>query len=146
MVVRLAAGFGVSDIIKGEHNAVDGQILFLRQFLHLLNADLDPFQGQRRRGLEITAQEKAQGFEQCQPVGFQRMLFEAFQYIEGPELQSALLTRRGIQQADGTRGQVAGILIRLAVSVPNGLLQSGKIAGADKRLSGDHKALFVRDL
>ena len=52
----------------------------------------------------------------------------------------------GVQQTDGAGSQVTGIFIGLAVSVPSGLLQSGKIAGPDKRLPGDHQALFVGDL
>lgn len=44
---------GLSHIVEGEHDAVDGKVVLFRQFLHLLNPNFDPFQRQRRIRLEI---------------------------------------------------------------------------------------------
>ena len=117
-----AAGLCVGSIIVGNHDAIDGNIMFLRVFPQMLNTGIHIELRHRPLVRQILADGKAEQFNGPKALRLPRIVCKALQNIERHEGHAAVLAGAAVQQADGAGREIASVFVGLSVPVPQRIL------------------------
>lgn len=145
MMTCTSTRFCVSDIIVGEHNSVNGNILCSGKILQMFYRSGHIFQFQRLLACEILTEREAKLLHTAQALAFVWILLKPFQDIECLEADPPFLAGGGIQQSDRAGGQVTTIFIGLSGAIQQADFQGIEITGMDKSLSSDYQTVLIGD-
>ena len=117
-----AAGSRIGGIVVGNHDAVNGDVVFLRVFPQVPDTGVHIELRQRLLARQILADGKAELFDGSKPLRLPGIFLKALQHIESHKGHTAILAGAAVQQSDRAGSQIAPVFIRFAISVPQLIL------------------------
>ena len=117
-----SAGLCVGCIVVGDHDAVNGYVVFLRVFPQVPDTGVHIELRQRLLTRQIFADGKAELFDGPKPLRLPGIFLKALQHIESHKGHTAILAGAAVQQSDRAGSQIAPVFIRFAISVPQRVL------------------------
>ena len=117
-----AAGLCVGCIVVGDHDAVNGDVVFLCVFPQVPDTGVHIELRQRLLTRQIFADGKAELFDGSKPLRLPSVFCKALQHIESHKGHMTILAGAAVQQSDRASGQIAPVFIRFAISVPQLIL------------------------
>ena len=117
-----AAGSRIGGVVVGNHDAVNGDVVFLRVFPQVPDTGVHIELRQRLLARQILADGKAELFDGPKPLRLPSVFCKALQHIESHKGHMTILAGAAVQQSDRASGQIAPVFIRFAISVPQLIL------------------------
>ena len=117
-----SAGLCVGGIVVGDHDAVNGYVVFLRVFPQVPDTGVHIELRQRLLARQILANGKAELFDGPKPLRLPGIFLKALQHIESHKGHMTILAGAAVQQSDRAGSQIAPVFIRFAISVPQRVL------------------------
>ena len=112
-----AAGSRIGGVVVGNHDAVNGDVVFLRVFPQVPDTGVHIELRQRLLTRQIFADGKAELFDGPKPLRLPGIFLKALQHIESHKGHTAILAGAAVQQSDRAGSQIAPVFIRFAISV-----------------------------
>ena len=117
-----SAGLCVGGIVVGDHDAVNGDVVFLRVFPQVPDTGVHIELRQRLLARQILADGKAELFDGPKPLRLPSVFCKALQHVESHKDHTAILAGAAVQQTDRAGSQIAPVFIRLSIPIPQRVL------------------------